>query len=78
MVIGFRFPVLNARTDISYGIYIYHMTIVNALLVLYGTGGGWLRLVCVVALTCAVSWLSALTVGSYGLRRKSVMAIELK
>lgn len=39
-ILGFSymFPKLNLKTDISYGVYIYHMTVVNALIALGFTG----------------------------------------
>jgi peptidoglycan/LPS O-acetylase OafA/YrhL len=66
---AYSFSVLNVKTDISYGIYIYHMTIVNALLALGYSQEKWLLLV-VFIITCLIAWFSTVTIGKYSLSRK--------
>ena len=73
--IGYAFPKVNIKTDISYGVYIYHMTIVNAMIV-FGIGryNGWLAFMAlgaVMALSGTLAWLSTRFVGAgrmWGLR----------
>lgn len=73
-VIGFayKYPKINIKTDISYGIYIYHMTIVNALIALGFVGQGW-TLWLIVALTCLAAWLSTVTIGRFSAHKKQTL-----
>ncbi|GMU51995.1 MAG: acyltransferase [Candidatus Xenobia bacterium] len=48
---------LLGRNDISYGVYIYHMLVVNTLIVL-GLTGRWYWLALVFVVTTALGWLS--------------------
>ena len=60
-VLGFayRFPGLAVKRDISYGIYIYHMTVVNAMIELGATGKGyWVFLM--MAVSCVLAYISTL------------------
>lgn len=66
---SYVFAYLNIKTDISYGIYIYHMTIVNALLTLGYKHDTWL-LFFVILCTCVLSWISTKTIGKYCINRK--------
>ena len=66
---SYVFARLNVKTDISYGIYIYHMTVVNALLEFGFMHDTWL-LALVVLITCLLSWISTKTVGEYCANRK--------
>ncbi len=60
-VIGFAYlvPVINIKKDISYGIYIYHMTVVNVMLELGIFGKLW-HLFIVIAITFVLAFLSSL------------------
>ena len=69
---SYVFAKLNVKTDISYGIYIYHMTAVNALLELGFKQDTWL-LALVVLITCLLSWVSTKTVGEYCVNRKKAL-----
>jgi len=73
-IVGFAYavPQLNIRTDISYGIYIYHMTVVNALIALGLTGQSW-TLWCVIGVTCILAWISTVTIGRFSLRMKNYL-----
>lgn len=66
---AYLLPCMNVKRDISYGIYIYHMTFVNALLALGFVNKTWLLFVVLVT-TCLVAWLSTVTIGKYSLSRK--------
>lgn len=66
---AYVFPKLNVKTDISYGVYIYHMTVVNALIELGYTGNQWLLLL-VTAITFILAWISTKTIGKLSMRMK--------
>ena len=63
---AYALPQLNIKKDISYGIYIYHMTAVNALIALGFSGRAWL-----LAAVTASSALAAILSGNLaaGLRK---------
>jgi peptidoglycan/LPS O-acetylase OafA/YrhL len=63
-VIGFsyEYPKLNIKKDISYGIYLYHMTVVNAMIAC-GIVGKAAYIGIVIDVSCVLAWLSAETVG---------------
>ena len=70
-LIGFAYivPFLNVKTDISYGIYIYHMTFVNAFIALdFIAKTKYLLLV--ILMTFAISYVSTKTVGNLSQRMK--------
>ena len=66
---SYIFPKLNIKTNISYGIYLYHMTVVNALIALNYTQSPWLLFI-VIIITCILAWLSQKTVGKWSLNAK--------
>jgi peptidoglycan/LPS O-acetylase OafA/YrhL len=70
-VVGFayQFPKLNVKTDISYGIYIYHMTVINIMIMLGFTGNIW-ALLCAMAISCVAAYLSTRLVGEKLLKRR--------
>lgn len=70
-LLGFAYkaPWLNVKTDISYGVYIYHMTFVNAFIVLGFTGKPEFLLL-VTILTFAISYISTKTIGTLSQRMK--------
>ena len=70
-VLGFayKYPNVNIKTDISYGIYIYHMTVINALMVLGFTGQRW-TLWAVVGLSCLLAYISTITIGRLSMNKK--------
>ena len=59
---AYSFPQINIKTDISYGVYIYHMTVLNALIALGYMGNSWTLLV-VISVTCLLAWISTVTIG---------------
>ena len=66
---AYAFPRINVKRDISYGVYIYHMTIVNALIALGFVGESW-TLWFVIVLTCLLAWISTITIGKLSLSKK--------
>lgn len=68
--LAYNAPWMNVKTDISYAVYIYHMTIVNALIAM-GFTGKPLYLLVVTFLTFVISYISTVTVGSFSKRMKS-------
>jgi peptidoglycan/LPS O-acetylase OafA/YrhL len=66
-------PQLSRRllrgNDVSYGVYIYHMVVVNVLVELAAPGTVAVLLAVVVA-TCSIAWLSWMWVERPALRRK--------
>ncbi len=67
--ISTTFPKLNIKTNISYGIYLYHMTVVNALLALNFSQSPLLLFV-VIIITCILAWISQKTTGEWSLKAK--------
>ena len=70
---AYALPMINIKRDISYGIYIYHMTFINALIALGYVGNRWLLLV-VVAASCLFAFASNKTIGNWSMRMKSKYA----
>lgn len=71
-LIGFAYsaPCFDVTTDISYGVYIYHMTVVNAFIEL-GFIGEPRYLLLVTLLTFVISYISTVTIGKLSIRMKS-------
>ena len=70
-IIGFsyQFPKLKPRRDISFGIFIYHMTVVNAMLTFELTGKlAYLLIASAVSLT--LGYVSTITIGEYSAKKK--------
>lgn len=76
-LIGFAygFPKMNIKTDISYGIYIYHMTIVNVLIQLGFSHNQWL-LIPVAFISILLAWMSTKTVGSWAGNMKEKLILK--
>lgn len=66
---SYVFPYFNIKTDISYGLYIYHMTIVNALIAMGYTKKSVLLVVVLVS-TCVFAWISTKTIGKFSKKMK--------
>lgn len=66
---AYAIPQINIKTDISYGVYIYHMTVVNALIALGYLGENWLMIFVVVG-TLLLAYVSTITVGKWSLSKK--------
>lgn len=70
---AYQFPNLNIRTDISYGVYIYHMTVMNAFISLGFKGENW-TIWGVVGLSCLLAWISTRTIGQITAKKKEKFA----
>ena len=70
-IIGFTyaFPRLKLKWDISYGIFIYHMTVVNAMIAL-GMTGKPLYLLAAVLISIVIALISTVTIGKYAATKK--------
>ncbi len=60
-IIGFayRFPKIRIKTDISYGLFIYHMIVANVFISI-GAIGNWYYLVLVAVISCLLAYSSML------------------
>ncbi|MCR5600131.1 MAG: acyltransferase [Ruminococcus sp.] len=76
-LIGFayRFPKLALRNDISYGIFLWHMIIVN-IFITKGWTGSWGYGMAVAVLTIICSYISFRTVGSWSSKMKKMRTIS--
>lgn len=66
---SYQYPQVNLKTDISYAVYIYHMTIVNALIALGCNEQNW-TLWFVLLFTCIIAWISTVTIGRLSSMKK--------
>lgn len=71
-LIGFayRFPQLQLETDISYGIFLYHMTAVNAF-VIFGWIKNWVWAALCICITVGLAWVSTMTIGVWVTKHKN-------
>lgn len=67
---AYRFPKINVQTDISYGLYIYHMIVINAMIALNRTGN-IADLLLAMAISTGLACGSTLTIGNISRRTKS-------
>lgn len=67
--VGYSYPQANIRMDISYGIYIYHMIVINAMVTLNYLGSYKFFVISLV-LTVIFAYLSTVTVGKLSANRK--------
>lgn len=66
---AYAFPRLNLKTDVSYGIYLYHMVVINIFVQLGMTNHfGYFVIAFVIIILCA--FISTKTVGKMGLKMK--------
>lgn len=72
--IAYKTPWLNVKIDISYGLYIYHMTVINMLIVL-GFKDPRLLFPIVLFSACVLAYFSTKIVGSYSMRKKQTASI---
>lgn len=70
-VVGFayRFTFIKLKRDISYGLYIYHMTVVNVM-VTFGLTGKLIYLIIAFVLSFIMAYLSNITIGKLSESRK--------
>lgn len=67
--LAYQFPKLNIPVDISYGVYIYHMIVINVMIVLgfmYQPVYVWIAML----VSCLLAFLSERTVGRMAMRLK--------
>lgn len=67
--VGYAFPKMNIKTDISYGLYIYHMIVVNVFIELGFVGNVGYLLVAIL-LSVLLAWMSTILVGRLTNRRE--------
>lgn len=65
-IIGFsyRYPELKLKNDISFGVFIYHMTIVN-IMITFGWTGRFIHLLIAFTASCILGYISTITIGKY-------------
>lgn len=67
--LAYAVPLINIKTDISYAVYIYHMTVVNAMIAL-----GYMQkpvyLLVVIVITFVLSYLSTKWIGNWSQKMK--------
>ena len=70
-LIGFAyaFPKINLKIDISYPLYLYHMTVVNVMLQL-GYSGKRIHLLIAIMISCLFAFISTETIGKLANRIK--------
>lgn len=73
--LAFRIPQLNIKTDISYALYLYHMTVVNAFIEIGLMNDVYLLFV-VILVTSAISYISTVTIGRLS-QKKKVMITQV-
>lgn len=67
--IAYSYPGFNIKTDISYGIYIYHMSIVNVFIFILGEGNRWHVLLSIL-ITIFIAIISTKTIGNWAHNKK--------
>ena len=70
-LIGFayRLPILAVNTDISYGVFLYHMTVVN-IFVNFGWTGRWLYVLPVILITGLLAYISTIKIGQFTSKKR--------
>ncbi len=70
-IVGFsyQFPRLKLKNDISYGVFIYHMTVVNVMIT-FGWKGRFIHLLIAGAISCILGYVSTITIGKYSAKKK--------
>lgn len=70
-LIGFayRFPMLSVNPDISYGLFLYHMIVVN-IFVNFGWIGSWIFVIPVVLIVSLFAYASTITFGRISVKKK--------
>lgn len=70
-IVGFsyKFPRLRLKYDISFGVFIYHMTVVNAMIT-FGHEGRYIHLLIAVTISCILGYVSTITIGKYSAKKK--------
>ncbi|MCI8287953.1 MAG: acyltransferase [Lachnospiraceae bacterium] len=76
-LIGFayRFPQFRFSTDISYGLFLYHMTVINIFANFEWTGN-WFYVIPIVIVSLGGAYISTVTIGRMSLLRKRKMEVH--
>lgn len=56
---AYRYPMMNIKRDISYGIYLFHMLVVNTILTVRGNACGWPAVGMTIVISCILAWASS-------------------
>lgn len=67
--LSYTFPNLNIKTDISYGLYIYHMTVVNVMITL-GMTGKMLYMMLIIVVSAVLDLISTKIIGVWAANKK--------
>lgn len=67
--VAYLFPKFDLKIDISYGIYLYHMTVVN-IFITFGFLYKPSYLIAVIVITILLSWISSVTIGNWSKKQK--------
>ena len=67
--VAYRYPGVNIKFDISYGIYLYHMIVINVMIEL-GFSGKIQNLVIAMLLSIVLAYISEKTIGQFSIKKK--------
>lgn len=70
---AYAFPGLEIKMDISYGLYLYHMTVVNVM-VTFGMTGNVRWFIFAMLVSCILAYISTKTIGRFAMRKKAESA----
>lgn len=73
---AYAFPGLVIKLDISYGLFLYHMVVVNILIEI-GMVGNWAYGIIAVAISVLCAWCSCITIGKWSVRKKGMLQKEI-
>lgn len=73
---AYKFPKLVINPDISYGLFLYHMIVVNVFIEL-GLVGNWIYGLLVGLVSVFLAWCSCITVGKWSAHKKSRLVSEI-
>lgn len=73
---AYKYPQLNVKKDITYAFFIYHMTVINAMIVFRYTSLPIYLLIAAI-ISIIVSYISTETVGKYSMRMKKMNTSKL-
>lgn len=73
IALAYKFSKWDVPLDVSYGVYIYHMTVVNAMISLGFAGGGVEGYLICIIITLLFAYLSTKTIGAWCKRKKKLL-----
>ena len=74
---SYQFPQLKLKRDISFGIYIYHMTVVN-IMITFGFTGKLIYLFIAVVISCVLAYLSTITIGNNSAKKSRAQPVKFQ